>query len=361
MPIMSRRSALLGAGAALVGTNPAMAMRRCSPIQATTTWQSILPMPIKVQEIYPAVLYDHIYVAGGLEAQNGENVDGISNALHVLRSAPPERVGPDTIIVASCPPLEWQARASLPEPRHHPNLVGHADAVYAIGGFHAVEGGIWGMLTTNTRYDPEADSWTEMAPLPQPFAETCAVSLNGMIHVATGRQPAGEANAQWTDHTDSGAHFVYDAASDSWHTAAPNPNPRNSAAGVVLNGRFHVVAGRTVGGGNQAHHEAYDPQTDSWQSLAPMPQGQGGLAAAVSGGKIYAFGGEWFDNGGGVYPNCWVYDPQADSWSAGPDMLSPRHGLGGVSIGDTIYAIGGALQASGRQTSGLVESITPAS
>ena len=92
-----------------------------------------------------------------------------------------------------------------------------------------------------------------------------------------------------------------------------------------------------------------------------MPQGQGGLAAAVSGGKVYAFGGEWFDNGGGVYPNCWVYDPQADSWSAGPDMLSPRHGLGGVAIGDTIFAIGGALQASGRQTTGLVEMLTPAS
>jgi N-acetylneuraminic acid mutarotase len=362
MPIMSRRSALLGAGAALVGTSPAMAMRQCLPLRVDE-WQTRTPLPVNIQEIYPAVLDGRIYVAGGLQASSGENVDGISDALHVTRTAEEataRQLQTSGIAAVHCD-FEWQARASLPEPRHHPNLVGHAHAVYAIGGFHAVEGGIWGMLATNTRYDPEADSWTEMTPLPQPFAETCAVSLNGMIHVATGRQPAGEANAQWTDHTDSGAHFVYDAGADSWHTAAPNPNPRNSAAGVVLNGRFHVVAGRTVGGGNQAHHEAYDPQTDSWQSLAPMPQGQGGLAAAVSGGKIYAFGGEWFDNGGGVYPNCWVYDPHADSWSAGPDMLSPRHGLGGVSIGDTIYAIGGALQASGRQTSGLVEMLTPAS
>ncbi len=348
MPFMSRRSALLGAGAALVGTSPAMAMGRCRvPVNV---WSQAAELPVRIQEIYPAVLDGRIYVAGGLAATHSENVDGISDVLHVG----------DWSEVSRCD-FDWEARAALPEPRHHPNLVGHVDAVYAIGGFHAVEGGIWGMLATNTRYDPAMGTWTEMTPLPQPFAETCAVSLNGMIHVATGRQPAGEANAQWTDHTDSGAHFVYDAASDSWHTAAPNPNPRNSAAGVVLNGRFHVVAGRTVGGGNHAHHEAYDPQTDRWQSLAPMPQGQGGLAAAVSGGKVYAFGGEWFDNGGGVYPNCWVYDPQADSWSAGPDMLSPRHGLGGVAIGDTIFAVGGALQASGRQTTGLVEMLTPAS
>lgn len=361
MPIMSRRSALLGAGATLVGTSPTMAMRRCRATR-NDGWRARTPLPVRIQEIYPAVLEGRVYVAGGLEAREGDNVDGISNALHVMRFATEASVAPgnEEIFRFACD-FDWETRAALPEPRHHPNLVGHAHAVYAIGGFHAVEGGIWGMLATNTRYDPQADNWTEMAPLPQPFAETCAVSLNGMIHVATGRQPAGAANAQWTDHTDSGAHFVYDAGADSWHTAAPNPNPRNSAAGVVLNGRFHVVAGRTVGGGNQAHHEAYDPQTDSWQSLAPMPQGQGGLAAAVSGGKIYAFGGEWFDNGGGVYPNCWVYDPQADSWSAGPDMLSPRHGLGGVSIGDMIFAIGGALQASGRQTTGLVEMLTPAS
>lgn len=356
---ISRRSALLGAGAVLVGTHPAMAMKRCT-VPPTDGWRARTPLPVKIQEIYPAVLDGRIYVAGGLQAADGDDVDSISDALHVMRTVHDqgEEIAAGGIPYMICD-FAWGARTSLPEPRHHPNLVGHAGAVYAIGGFHAVEGGIWGMLATNTRYDPDADSWTEMASLPEPFAETCAVSLNGMIHVATGRQPAGDANVQWTDHTDSGAHFVYDATADRWHTAAPNPNPRNSAAGVVLNGRFHVVAGRTVAGGNQAFHEAYDPASDRWESLAPMPQAQGGLAAAVSGGKIYAFGGEWFDDGGGVYPQCWVYDPQTDAWSAGPDMRSPRHGLGGVAIGNTIYSIGGALQASGRQTTGTVESFTP--
>lgn len=86
-----------------------------------------------------------------------------------------------------------------------------------------------------------------------------------------------------------------------------------------------------------------------------MPQGQGGLAAASAGGKLYAFGGEFFDNGGGVYKECWCYNPTEDSWGRTTPMKSPRHGLAGTAIGRDIYAIGGALQAGGNQTSNRVE------
>ncbi|MBO6694332.1 MAG: galactose oxidase, partial [Henriciella sp.] len=81
--------------------------------------------------------------------------------------------------------------------------------------------------------------------------------------------------------------------------------------------------------------------------------------AAAIGGKLYAFGGEYFDNGGGVYPECWMYDPSTDTWSAIPDMPQPRHGLGAVAVSDSIYVIGGALKAGGNQTSPLVEIFTP--
>jgi N-acetylneuraminic acid mutarotase len=123
----------------------------------------------------------------------------------------------------------------------------------------------------------------------------------------------------------------------------------------VIDGHLHIVGGRQVGGGNLAHHTVYDYREDRWRDAAPMPQAQGGLAAAALNGKLYAFGGEFFDNGGGVYPECWAYDPASDSWTTLPDMPSPRHGLGAVTLGDKIYVIGGALQASGVDTSALVE------
>ncbi|WP_291842882.1 kelch repeat-containing protein [Maricaulis sp.] len=340
---MNRRTVLTGLAACGLPA-PAWAAQQ----SGETAWQVMAALPRRVQEIYPGLLDGRLYLAGGLEARNGANVDSISDQLFV-QHAPADPASP------------WETRAPLPEPRHHPNLVGHDGFVYAIGGFRAGDGGIWEMIPNTTRYELARDEWTEMAPMPTPYAETCAVSLGGLIHVATGRQPDGEANANWPDHGDRGDHLAYDAAADSWSRRAPNPNPRNSAAGVVLDGRFHVVGGRRVNAGNETHHEAYDPVTDAWHRRAPLPQGQGGLAAAVAGGRIHAFGGEYFDNGGGVYPQVWVYDPQADAWQAGPPMLTPRHGLGGVGLDGAIYAIGGASSASGRNTSDLVERLIPAS
>ncbi|OZB13986.1 MAG: galactose oxidase, partial [Hyphomonas sp. 34-62-18] len=77
------------------------------------------------------------------------------------------------------------------------------------------------------------------------------------------------------------------------------------------------------------------------------------------GGKLYAFGGEYFDNGGGVYPEAWMYDPAGDAWQPIAPMPHPRHGLGAVTLDGTIYVIGGALKASGVDTSALVELYRP--
>lgn len=249
----------------------------------------------------------------------------------------------------------WRELAPLPEARHHPNLVAHDGAIYAIGGFRENDGGRWHMIANTTRYDVAADRWEEVAPMPAPYGETVAASLGDGIHVATGRQPTGRANANWQDHGDVGHHYVYDTGADRWRETPPNSKSRNSAAGAVLDGRLHVIGGRRVFGGNHTDHEVFDPATGRWTSLAPLPQGQGGLAAAVLDGRIYAFGGEFFEKGGGVFPECWVYDSATDSWTEGPAMRTPRHGLGGVSLGDRILSIGGAIRAGGNGTSALVE------
>ena len=349
------RRGVLAAGLAAGASAPGWAQASCAaaPEGALTRWVMWPDLPLRTQEIYPGVLDGTIYLAGGLSPDAAPDALNILDTLFIF-----ETRGADGACAG--PGGAWREGARLPEPRHHPNLVGHGDRVFAIGGFHASQGGRWGMLANTTAYDPAADSWTEMAPMPAPYGETVAASLNGAIHLATGRQPNGEANSEWTDHGDRAAHYVYDPAEDRWREAAPNPTPRNSAAGAVLDGRLHVVGGRRVNAGNNTEHEAYDPATDSWESRAPLPQGQGGLAAAAAGGLLYAFGGEFFGpDGGGVYPQCWIYDPQADAWSAGPDMRTPRHGLGGVSIDGVVYAIAGATAAGGNGTSTLVEALIP--
>ena len=244
--------------------------------------------------------------------------------------------------------------------RHHPHLISFDGELLALAGFEShSQAAAWVMQSGNWALKDSA-GWQPIAELPAPCGEAVtAVTGDGVLHLAGGRTPIGETNAGWRDHSDTDHHFVLTDLTGSWEPAAPCLSKRNSAAGDIIDGNLHVVGGRTVGGGNVATHEVYDHQEDRWRSAAPMPQAQGGLAAAAVGGKLYAFGGEFFNNGGGVYPESWVYDPAADTWSTLPDMPTPRHGLGGVALDGAIYVIGGAEKASGVDTSSVVEVYTP--
>jgi hypothetical protein len=336
-----------------------------------------------LQEIYPTVLFGRILVAGGFTPIQGglavsDRLFSLEHELDPPFFRPREE---DTIFLPGCGgSLEWRDGAKLPEPRHHPNLVSLGNHAYALGGFTPSTEGNWKMLSTVSRYNPPAfwhsprsphepasaalpaaelvDSWSEMASMPAPFGETVATALGENIHIATGRQLRGSRNADWRDHADSGAHYIYDVSEDRWRTAAPNPHPRNSAAGAVLTGNWHIIGGRTVNGGNASHHEAYDAVSDRWEERAPLPQAQGGLAAGRFGDRIIAFGGEYFggrSQRGGVYPNTWEYNPLSDAWAAVDDMNIPRHGLGAVQWGDNVLSIGGATAAGGNQTSVAIE------
>lgn len=301
-------------------------------------------MLYKVQEIYPAVLDGKIHVAGGFLAA-GNKIGG-STFYHIAYDPVTDT---------------WEGKASLLSDRHHPNLVAHQGMLYALGGFKVKSAReVWSMQSQTWVYDPTADRWSEGPFAPERHGETVCASIGDLIHVVGGRGLKGTRNKSYGDHDDTDRHLVFDAVTAAWTNAAPALSKRNSAAGALIDGLFYVAGGRTVEGGNVADLEIYDPQEDKWRSGAPMPQAQGGLAAAALGDKLYAFGGEYFNDGGGVYPDSWVYDPATDQWQASSPMLTPRHGLGGVALDGWIYAIGGGEKASGNATSDKLERFRPA-
>ena len=335
------------------------------------TWSSGVPLPFPVQEIYPCAHDGAIHLAGGFVAENGR-ITGPTNTYSVFTQ-------PDHDTAHLPTPGSWfrgdseylQNPSRLPAARHHPHMVSFGGQLLIFAGFESPsQNAIWTMQSSGwvfsyllvrvgpAFYWPSSGQF-EMPSLPIPCAEAVVgVTGDDTLHLAGGRTPKGEANANWNDHIDTDHHFVLTSLDGQWETAAPCLTKRNSAAGDVINGNLHVVGGRTVGGGNVATHEVYDHVEDRWRTAAPMPQAQGGLAAASVTGKLYVFGGEYFDNGGGVYSESWVYDASTDTWSALPDMPNPRHGLGAVALDGKIYVIGGALQASGVDTSALVDVFT---
>ncbi|MEO0981340.1 MAG: galactose oxidase [Pseudomonadota bacterium] len=339
--MLDRRAVLAGLGASGLAACADAAPPPAPKSEAGLTWADAPALPEPVQEIYPTLHRGQIHLAGGFVAAGGQ-ITGPTAAHNAF--TPGEAA--------------WSPLAPLPRSRHHPQLISFKGGLFAIGGFESPSTeAVWVMQSSAWAYDDYDDVWTDATALPQPSGECVTADLGGVLHLCGGRVPAGEANAAWTDHTDTDAHFVLISKDGAWETARPAPTKRNSAAAVVLDGAWHIVGGRSVAGGNTPVHEVYDPAEDRWRTAAPMPQGQGGLAAGLLNGEIVAFGGEFFDNGGGVYPETWIYDPAADAWRAGPDMRSPRHGLGGVTLGGRIYAIGGALRVGGSETSAVVETL----
>lgn len=326
-------------------------VRRSGVSAQPVSWTSGVAIPEPTQEIYPCRHDGAIHLVGGFVAENGQ-ISGPTFAHYAWRP------GDET----------WTEAAPLPSSRHHPQLISWRGGLFAFAGFesHSTEA-IWVMQSSGYRLLGEVfpvegressfePAWYDVSALPVPCGEAVlGVTGDGLLHLAGGRTPRGEANAVWRDHIDTDHHFVLSDLDEPWQSAAPCLTKRNSAAGDVIAGNLHIVGGRTVDGGNVATHEVYDHREDRWREAAPMPQAQGGLAAAAVGNKLYVFGGEYFDNGGGVYPESWVYDTTTDRWESLPDMPHPRHGLGAVALNNEIYTIGGALEPSGVRTSALVE------
>lgn len=301
-------------------------------------WSAGPSLPEATQEIYPAVLNDEIFVAGGL-ARTDQNIKVLDNVF-VLK---------DDV---------WQSTTKLPKPRHHGILASAHNKLWLFGGFVSSKRGQWTNSDSVMMLDQKKGQWISKTPMPNPISETAAVSLNNKIHVIGGRSPAGEQNGLWHDHKDVGWHGVYNPESDIWKTAASLPIPRNSACAVTYKQNIHVIGGRQVNGDNLDTHSVFDVATDSWSSAEPLPQAQAGLACVVYRHSIFVFGGEHFIDEGGVFAQVWRYDLQKKNWQQVSVMPVPRHGLGAVTYHNKIWLIGGASEAGANKTSTVVSQLT---
>ena len=338
MPVSRRTLLAYGAGLSGAAWLPATA-KADAQARPPGCWRQQPSLPERLQEIYPALHLGRIHVIGGLRG-DAQRVTGASDA-HIAYD--PLSGGSEML-------------TPLPEARHHPYAVSHRDRLYLFGGFTSRPGSVNWIMSAETHVYA-ANAWSRLTPAPGANAEAVATSLGDRIHLVGGRTPRGEANLAYGDHADTARHVVYDPGTDSWSTAAPALSARNSAAGAVIDGLWHVAGGRHVSDGPSDAHEVYDPREDRWRTAAPMPTGSGagGNAAGVIDGRLYVFGGEYFHAGGRVHAEVWSYDPKADAWQAAAPMPTPRHGLGAVSAYGAIWLVGGARQPGGVATSDRVE------
>jgi len=181
--------------------------------------------------------------------------------------------------------------------------------------------------------------------MPTKKAAHVAVTFDDKIYVFGGLNDTGALTSA----------DMYDPEENSWTNLAPMLTQREHLDAVVINLFIYIIGGRNSILGslkNTNRLEVYSPILDQWQIKANLPAARSGFGAASLNGKLYVFGGEDLVNLV-IVPTVEEYDPISDIWREVTPMTLPRHGMGAVTIGNSIFIIGGgpvagALSATGN-------------
>jgi N-acetylneuraminic acid mutarotase len=255
---------------------------------------------------------------------------------------------------------KWTKKKPMALPSHHVAFTEYNGKIYAFGGFVYPQSGpaAWVPINNAWEYDPAADSWKALAPMPIKRGAALAAAAGNKIYVVGGATTRSGSNDTAIDPTRPqtvlGVLEEYDPESNTWKERSAMPTSRNHAAIGVVNGKIYVIGGR-VGAAFIAPStdvsvvEEYDPATDSWSApLARMPTERSALAAGVYGGRILIAGGEFQDpRMMATFRVVEAYNPATNTWATLPPLPVSRHGLAGGTIGNRFYVVGGDVQSSG--------------
>ena len=87
-----------------------------------------------------------------------------------------------------------------------------------------------------------------------------AAEVGGKIHVFGGRP---------RDPTPVNDHDIYDPATNEWTKGSPMPMARDHLGIAVIDGKIHIVGGRTGASTQNVHeHDVFDPTTGQDSSKA---------------------------------------------------------------------------------------------
>jgi N-acetylneuraminic acid mutarotase len=243
---------------------------------------------------------------------------------------------------------------------HHVALAELNGKIYVFGGFVPPKAGppAWVPIDSAWEYDPAADVWKALAPMPTRRGSPVAATVNGKIYVIGGAttHPGSSEPAVHParPHRAVGTVEEYDPATNTWRARSPMPTARNHAAVGVVNGKIYVIGGRVgaafIGvASNTNVVEEYDPATDQWGAVrARMPTQRSAVAWGVYRNRIYVAGGEHQDTSlMAAFRALEAYDPAGNRWMALPQMPVPRHGLAGAVLGNRLHLVSGDVQSAG--------------
>ena len=306
-------------------------------------WVRMAPIPEPNEERQSVVANGKLYMFGG----NAVEVGGKPGA------------PPGTVFEYDPAGDKWTKKKNMQLPAHHVAVAENGGKIYVFGGAVQRQAGGPNYVPVNNawEYDPVADSWKALAPMPSKRIAASAVAVGGKIYVmgGAGNYPKNEdqpLNGN-TPHRVLDLNQVYDPATNTWATRQTMPTPRSHLFAAAVNGKIYLIGGRlgsmAISTGSPTDIvEEYDPATDKWgylKSRMPTPR-DSGVAAAYQ-GKIYVLGGQQITAlNNSVSRAMEVYDPAANEWTSMANMPLARHGIVGGVIGNRMFIGGGHITAA---------------
>jgi len=306
-------------------------------------WVRLAPVPEANEEWDSAVLNGKLYLFGGNPVAAGGK-----------QGAPPG------LVFEYDPAADrWTKKKNMPQPAHHNAVVGYNGKMYVFGG--AVQrkpGGPTQYPIDNAwEYDPAADAWRALAPMPIRRMAAAAVEVGGKIYVIGGAGPwpglENEPLGGESPHRIVDANHMYDPAANTWQPRQTLPTPRTHMYAGAVNGKIYLIGGRVgsmqvVTGSTTDLVEEYDTAADRWGAVKlRMPTPRDGGTVGVYQGKIYVAGGQAITAiNNSVSRALEAYDPATNTWTSLPNVPLARHGQGGGVIGNRFHVVGGHITAA---------------
>ena len=299
-------------------------------------WTKLAPFPEPDEELYGITANGKLYVIGGF---GGGKARGI-----VFEYDPAAD--------------RWTKKKPMALPVHHQAMVEYRGKIYVLGGFVAPStGGGWEPVDNTWEYDPVADSWKALWPLPSKRGSAVATQVDGKLYLIGGATTV-EGSKDVAINGNGPARVVatnevYDPATNRWESRSPMALARNHAFAGVVGGKIYVIGGRVAHAfvtvsSNTDIVEEYDPATNTWSGLkAKMPSARSGGGWGTLAGKIYVAGGEVATpEMVGAFRAVEVYDAASNSWSKMPAMPMPRHGVAGAILGNRFHLVSGMITSA---------------
>jgi N-acetylneuraminic acid mutarotase len=240
-------------------------------------------MPTDVTHVTPGLIGDSVWIAGGFIGDHPGTVTDETYRYDISAD-------------------RWYAGPPLPSPRAGGGLAAVGTRLYYFGGLVGRDGNAddhWMLDTAN----PE-QGWVERAPMPHGRAHLAVLPAGGMVY-AIGGQFDHDHDRVDLDYVD-----VYDPAADAWRALPPLPEPTSHHEGstFLYDGSIVVMGGRNDSPANYLTPPksnrrlatplswVYDIEKGEWRRGPNLPLGLLGAFAFRRGNTVILGGGSAYDS-----------------------------------------------------------------